>query len=111
MLVTLISHTNIKEEVEVPEGITLMPPGFEVQSHHRVFRILDPAKGDERLVWDSRNFIDIKAAREMFISLIKKGLKPFRVGLNGQASAEVMQEFDPLAEEVIFLPMAAVVGG
>ena len=35
----------------------------------------------------------------------------FRVGVDGQASAEVMDEFDPLAEEVIFMPIAAISGG
>jgi hypothetical protein len=47
----------------------------------------------------------------MFIDLIKKGLKPFRVGRDGNATAEVMQEFDPTAEEVIFLPMKMVTAG
>jgi hypothetical protein len=47
----------------------------------------------------------------MFVNLIKKGLKPFRVGVDGKATSEVMDEFDPHAEEVIFLPQALVAGG
>jgi hypothetical protein len=59
MLVTLIQGTNLREEVEVPVGVAIMPPDFDRQVHHHVFRILDPAKGDERLVWDSTNLFDM----------------------------------------------------
>lgn len=108
---TLVQNTRLAEQVELPPGISVMGQNFAVQPYHRVFRILDPKRGDERLVWDSRNFSDLKAARQMFIEFIKKGLTPFRVGLNGKATAEVMREFDPTAEEVIFLPTMAVAGG
>jgi hypothetical protein len=106
-----IQGTKLRDEVELPEGIEVLPDGQEPAPGHFCFRILDPLKGDERLTWDSRDFRQIKAAKDLFVSLLKKGLKPFRVGLGGKATSEVMTEFDPTAEEVIFLPHAMVAGG
>lgn len=107
--ISLLSGTKLKETLEVPKELQLAdkrPTEF-----HRMFRILHPEKGDERLVWDSRVLKEIRAAKDMFVNLIKKGLKPFKVGLDGKATAEVMTEFDASAEEVIFLPSALVTGG
>ena len=47
----------------------------------------------------------------MFDACAAEGLVPYKVGVNGKASSEVMDEFDPYAEEVIFLPVAVVAGG
>ena len=74
------------------------------------FRIMNE-NGDDRLVWDSGSMAELKAAKKAFIDLVKKGMTPYRVGVNGKASSEVMQEFDPKAEEVIFMNTALVVGG
>jgi hypothetical protein len=97
--------------IEVPEGIQILEAGEEKPAGHRMFRILHPAKGDERLTWDSQNFADIKGAKKMFVDLVEKGLTPYRVGVDGKATSEVMDEFDPMAEEVIFLSHALVAGG
>lgn len=107
--VPVLRGTPLRETVEVPEGIQILEG--HVPEGHFCFRILDPEKGDERLTWDSMDFRQIKAAKELFVNLIKKGLKPFRVGLDGKATSEAMSEFDPNAEEVIFLPQALVAGG
>jgi len=109
---TIIKGTKLKETIEVPAELHIIDDAGEIPAtHNRMFRILSQEKGDERITWDSRSLADIRAAKEMFISFIKKGLKPFKVGLNGKATAEVMREFDPLAEEVIFLPHQLVAGG
>ena len=109
---TIIKGTKLKETIEVPAELHIVDDAGEIPAtHNRMFRILSQEKGDERITWDSRSLADIRAAKEMFISFIKKGLKPFKVGLNGKATAEVMREFDPLAEEIIFLPQALVTGG
>lgn len=109
--VTLISGTRLKESIEVPDGLTILEDNQEVPTDHNIFRILSQEKGDERLTWNSRSLMEIRAAKDMFVSLVKKGLKPFKVGINGEATSDVMQEFDPSAEEVIFLPQALVRGG
>jgi hypothetical protein len=88
-----------------------MEDGQEKPAGHFMFRILSQEKGDERLTWDSSSLRELQGAKEMFVNLIKKGLKPFRVGVDGKATSEVMDEFDPHAEEVIFLPQALVAGG
>lgn len=103
--------SDLKTTIEVPEDLTILESGGNVPKYYGIFRILHPAKGDERLIWDSRSLKEIQAAKKMFVDLIKQGLKPFRVGVNGKATSEAMSEFDPHAEEVIFLPTALVVGG
>jgi hypothetical protein len=106
-----IANTNLKEEVEVPDGLTILGDGESAPESHCVFRIISQDKGDERLTWSSRSLAEIQAAKELFVKLIKKGLKPFKVGVDGAATSKVMDEFDPTAEEVIFLPQALVCGG
>lgn len=111
ILLTTLAGTKLKEEIELPDGIKVLEDNQEIPDDHFIFRILSQEKGDERLIWNSRSLADIQAAKRMFVELIKKGLKPFKVGINGAATSEVMDEFDPTAEEVIFLPQAFVVGG
>lgn len=77
----------------------------------RIFRIMTPSEGDKRVIWNSRNIAEIADAKKMFLDLIKQGMIPFRVGLDGKQSSERMDTFDPSASEVIFLPMPAIVGG
>lgn len=108
---TTLAGTSIKEKIEVPDGVHIMEDGDEKPASHFMFRILSQEKGDERLTWDSTSLRELQAAKQMFVNLIKKGLKPFRVGTDGKATSEVMDEFDPHAEEVIFLPQALVAGG
>lgn len=108
---TVMSGTQLKESIDVPDGIHVMEDGQEKPAGHFMFRVLSQEKGDERLTWDSASLRELQAAKQMFVNLIKKGLKPFRVGIDGAATSEVMDEFDPHAEEVIFLPQALVAGG
>jgi len=75
------------------------------------FRILSQKDGDKRVVWCRKVIAEIKAAKKMFMDLISKGMTPYKVGVNGAATSVVMDEFDPLAEEVIFMPMKAIRGG
>ena len=76
-----------------------------------MFQIMNFKDGDKRVVWDSGSLAEIQAAKEMFDNLRKEGLMPFRVGVGGKASAEEMTEFDPLAEQVLFLPGKRLVAG
>lgn len=102
---------NIRDELVVPENMAVMAGEQEPAEHHGVFRILNPRSGDDRLTWDKRDFQATKEARRTFLELIQKGFKPFRVGPNGRRSNEAMQEFDPTAQQVLFVPMAPVAGG
>lgn len=109
--VSLLMGSKLATKIEVPDGVQILEDGAEKPANHHMFRILHPLKGDERLCWDSTNFADIKGAKKMFVDLVEKGLTPYRVGTNGKATSEVMDEFDPTAEEVIFLAHQMVAGG
>jgi hypothetical protein len=85
--------------------------GQEALPEFGMFRILSPKSGDDRLTWDKRDFRAMQDARQTFLDLVKKGFKPFRVGGDGNRSNEVMREFDPTAQQVVFVPMAPVAGG
>lgn len=96
--------------VEVPPEIRIHDDP-EPPAGHGVFRILTAQDGDRRVVWNRFVLEEIRAARNMFLDLVKKGLVPHKVGTGGKPTSEVIREFDPNAEEIIFLPVAAVVGG
>ena len=103
--------SKLKETIEIPPEMHILEDGHQVPSGHHCFRIMHPDKGDERLTWDSTALSQIQEAKKFFIKLVKKGLTPYRVGVNGKASAKVMQEFDASAEEVIFMATTKLVAG
>lgn len=82
----------------------------EVPADCGVMRIMN-STGDDRIAWNKYNLTEINKAKEAFDELVAKGLVPYRAGTNGKATSEVMDEFDPSAEEVIFMPVALVAGG
>ena len=101
----------VSENFDVPDELTVLAEGETPNSDQGCFRLLTEKAGDERVVWNRLNIAEINAAEEMFKSLIKKGLTPYKVGTGGKKTSEVMKIFDPLAEEVIFMPIRALVGG
>ena len=109
-------------KIAIPSPLRAMTPEEEdscytamtewMQSEDRgCFRILTAQDGDKRVTWSRMVLAEIAAAKRMFMDLLTHGMVPYRVGVNGEASSEVMQEFDPTAEEVIFLPVNALRGG
>lgn len=99
-------------EIDIPDALTVLDDPKEAAPQGcGCFRIMTKEDGDKRVVWNSMNLGEIRAAKEMFDQLIQEGLVPYKVGVDGQASSEVMDEFDPVAEEVIFMPVAMVAGG
>lgn len=114
--IPLLSGTNLREDIEVPAELKILEGTDEPELGCCAIRILDPQFGDKRITWDSRSLAEIQAAKKMFVELIKKGYKPYKVSADGKKSNEVMTEFDPSAEEVvmveiIMVPMPLVVGG
>ena len=97
--------------IDVPENLRILEDGENPPEGFGVFRVMTPKDGDKRIVWDCRDMAQIGEAKAMFDKLIQEGLVPYKVGLDGKATSEVMDEFDPHAEEVIFLPVALVTGG
>lgn len=101
-------ETFTKKSIPIPEELGLdhlSSPG------DCIFRIMSAKDGDKRVVWNKFSMASINAAKKLFGDLIKEGMVPYKVGIDGQASSDVMKEFDANAEEVIFLPIRAVVGG
>jgi hypothetical protein len=47
----------------------------------------------------------------MFNHFIQQGLSAYRVTPGGSKSTQSIDEFDPTAEEIIFMPITLVAGG
>lgn len=113
--------------VEVPKGLRILTDNEPKESWVKrlaaesgakfiakdwsCFRIMTAKDGDKRIVWCRRVLTQIAEAKKLFMDLMSKGNVPYRVGVDGAATSEVMKEFDPTAEEVIFMPIRAVSGG
>lgn len=103
---------NVSTPFKIPDNLGILDePTAKPPQGFGCFRIMTPKDGDKRVVWDSRDFAQISEAKKMFDDLVVQGLVPYCVGTNGRATSEVMVEFDPYAEEIIFLPVAMVAGG
>lgn len=99
-------------KLEIPESLTILDNPSDVPAPGcGAIRVMTPQDGDKRVVWNSGVFAEINDAKSMFDKLVLEGLVPYRVGIDGKSTSEVMSEFDPHAEEIIFLPVAMVCGG
>lgn len=99
-------------EVEIPSNLRVwgdttrnLPPG------HKLFRVINQKDGDKRIVWDSHSLAEINEAKRLFDNLVEQGMTPYAVDPQGKRSATVLAEFSPDAEEIVFAPIAALVGG
>ncbi len=104
-------RTFTKVDVPIPDDLRILADGEQPSAEEGCFRILSQDKGDERVVWRPNNIGDINSARSLFNSLLKQGMVPYKVGTGGNASSDVMSEFDPHAGEVIFMEVAPIRGG
>jgi len=102
--------TMFNNQYEVPENLTVLDDNETIPPESCVFRVMSE-KGDTRIVWNKKNIPEINDAKKTFQDLIAQGMVPHRVGINGKATSEEMSEFDPTAEEVIFLPVPVLAGG
>lgn len=97
--------------VQIPEELDVLSGVEQPEVGKVCWRIMTKEDGDKRVVWDAHSIPQIAEAKKLFDNLVAEGMQPYRVGTNGERTAEVMKEFDPSAEEVIFLPMKQIVGG
>jgi hypothetical protein len=97
--------------VAIPDELQVLEDGQQPGDGQTLWRFLSQKDGDKRIVWNRGSIPDITAARQMFLDCVAQGMTPYRVGAGGRASADVMTEFDPSAEEVIFMPTKMIVGG
>jgi hypothetical protein len=103
--------SHVEVPITVPPSLTILKEGEKAPPRHGVFRVMTKRDGDKRVTWDTDDLFQIADAERMFTELVEQGLVPYHVGVDGRASADVMDVFDPNAGEVIFLPVAAVAGG
>lgn len=106
----MFEGTVLVEPYDVPTGLQKLEDGQQVQPGQCLFSIMNP-NGDDRLTWIRDNLTSIQAAKRAFVDFVKKGLKPYKVNTDGIVTAEVMDEFDPEAEEVIFMPGRPILAG
>jgi hypothetical protein len=99
----------------VPDPILIVKDSemeqFKDRKTFGMFRVLTRLDGDKRVVWNKFSLPEIESARQMFTDLIKKGLAAFKVDSKGKQTTEIMQDFDPQAEEIIFVPVKALCPG
>jgi hypothetical protein len=66
--------------------------------------MLTPRHGDLRIMWDHGNTEEVSTARETFNRMTKREKHvAYRVTGKDGARGEVMTEFDPAAERIIFV--------
>lgn len=107
---TIVSEIT-KREVVIPDCLGALSDVSVDYKSVGVFRILTAKDGDERVVWRRESIPEINAAKEVFDRLVAEGFTPYRVGASGEKTSQVMVEFDPTAEEIIFAPLRLLVGG
>jgi hypothetical protein len=110
IVVNPLKGSNLNNEVGLPASLKLLPDGERPSPGQHIFRIMTAKDGDKRVVWDSRDLDQIVDAKTMFDECVEQGLVPYRVGFDGQTTPEVMDEFDPSCEEVVFLPISKKLG-
>lgn len=77
----------------------LTPPSWAGLLELRVLS----TSGDDRLAWDASDLAQLKEARAKFYELLDKGYLAFYVDdETGKETNEMITEFDPWCEEVLF---------
>jgi len=66
-------------------------------------RVMDVDAGDLKVIWDKDKPDEIKAAKDQFNSLLKKGYFAYKVKKDGSGGAKI-EEFDEKAEKIILSP-------
>lgn len=108
--IPILKGTVLVEPYDVPDGLQKLEDGQQIPIGHHLFSIMNPS-GDDRLTWMKDSLKSIQAAKQAFVDFVKQGLKPYKVKTDGTVTAEIMDEFDPEAEEVIFLPGRPILAG
>ena len=67
--------------------------------------VLDPKKGDIKLIWDSENEDEVELAEKQFKDALKKKFTAYAVKGKGK-KGEKLEEFDPDIERIIMVPPA-----
>lgn len=113
MNITPIANANSKVFEEIETNLLVLGPNARKSFNCRLgmFRILNQEDGDKRVVWDRSSLTEINDAKRLFDQLVEQGLVPYQVDARGTRTTKVLTQFDPEAEEIIFVPIKQMVGG
>jgi len=75
--------------------------GENPKDGERVIRVLSTS-GDDRYAWDKRFLDQVHEARDEFYAMRKKGYAAYLPGKGG-GRGQLITEFDPDAEEILFV--------
>lgn len=103
--------SRLKKSLPIPAGLTVLKDGQDKPPGASLFRVINQKDGDKRIAWDRMSLPEIRDAKKLFDGFVAEGLVPYRVDGKGRKTTEVMDEFDPSAEEILFVPIGAMVGG
>jgi len=67
--------------------------------------VLDPKKGDIKLIWDSDNEDEVELAEKQFKEALKKKFTAYAAKGKGK-KGEKLEKFDPDVERIIMVPPA-----
>jgi hypothetical protein len=99
-------------EFEISDKLQILDdPSSQPPKGSGCMRIPTEADGDKRVIWDNQDLEQIAEAELTFNNLIAQGMEAYKVGIDGKKSSEKIFEFDPHAEEIIFVQLAMVAGG
>lgn len=91
----------------VPGETRLVPP--QRDANFGLLRVLSD-NGDDRVIWDRRDPMQVREAFARFQSFIKRGYTAYVSMGDGQRGHRI-HEFDPGLEEVILVPSGVLVPG
>lgn len=103
-IIKLQVFSSVEEDFAVPASLRSLGLGEKLPPKHGVMRI-PTRQGDDRIVWDSDNFEEIREAKETFDGLVLKGMTPT------YSNGDTMSQFDPYAEQICFIPIGLIRGG
>ncbi len=79
-----------------------MAPAQALEADIGIMHTMDET-GDSQIRWHRHNSAEVEMARDAFDSMKGKGYAAFSMTANGE-KGEVIREFDPAAEKIIFAP-------
>jgi hypothetical protein len=94
-------------EEDVPADSTLraLKDGEPVPEGHGYFSVMGEV-GDTKYIWDKKKPFEVKVARMVFRKHIREKYRAYHVK-DDATPGEPMDEFDPKAEMVVFVPQMA----
>ena len=111
--ISVIAYSKVQATVDVPDSLKITTDlDTPNEEGHGCFRVLSVDAGDERVIWDRNDPDQIRDAKGLFASLLNQGQVPYAIGYDGKPNMnKQLTDFDPNAEEIVFIPTRLVVGG